>query len=228
MKSRLSRAALCAATTVLLAAPQSAAAATTLKLHSVLGQVEPGDQVEADAQSWTLETSAGSVSCVANSSYDGTYGTDLSNGEKADKITVGSSEDGFYESECENSLPFAGPAVAFNENGNNGSDEARGTFSLGANGKAELKSSGHLEYAVKVEWRGEFPATTCTWEVAKLKGSESAFPGYLSVTFAKQKLKLAAGNSRGCPKTADYTVDLTNWWVHTPESEARIAGELGS
>ncbi len=116
--------------------------------------------------------------------------------------------------------------MAFNLNGNTLGDGARGTFSLGANGKAEFKSSGHLEYAVKVEWRGEFPSPHCMWEVVKLKGTESAFPGVLSVTFAKQKLKLAAGSSTGCPKTADYTLVLPSWWVHSPEGESRIDGEV--
>ena len=150
------RAALGAVLITLRGAPQ-AAASKSLELHSSFGQLAPGDQVEADAEDWTLETTLGPVSCIANSSYDGTYGLDLSNGEKTDKISVGATEEGLFESQCASTLPFAAPAVAFNLNGNTLGDEARDTFSLGASGKAEFKSSGHLEYAVKVEWRGEFP-----------------------------------------------------------------------
>ncbi len=205
-------------------AAQASAKPSSLQLRSTLGPLQTGAPVDMAAESWTIETSIGTITCSGGEGGGGLLGSDQSNGGKTDKISVTEAQGAYAKDTCAGAIN--GGATSTVENGILPAIESgvQGTFGVSANGKAEYKAAGKGKTMLVAFSKYSY----CTWELAKLKGTLGTLPGPLQLTFSKQKLKVYKADSDGtCPKNATYTVKFGGWLMPSGESEAELLeGEL--
>jgi len=207
-----------------LTAGQATAKSSSLQLRSTLGPVQTGAPVEMAAESWSIETSLGTITCSGGEEPGGLLGSDQSNGAKTDKISVTEAQGAYAKGTCSGAINGGASSVV--ENGILPAIESgvQGSFGVSSNGKAEYKAAGKGKTMLVAFSKYSY----CTWELAKLKGKLGALPGPLQLTFPKQKLKIYKADSDGtCPKGATYTVTFGGWLMPAGESAAEaLEGEL--
>jgi|HubBroStandDraft_6_1064221.scaffolds.fasta_scaffold102503_3 hypothetical protein len=203
------------------------ASAKDLNLFSpAFGNVAAGNEVEADASTWSIDTSKGAVVCHETTGFDGLTGADVTNGAKADAIHMTKDQNGFYKEECENDTSLAGKVVV--SQGRCAEDvppeKMEATFKLGASRKAEYLTTDRFESGcLGLEWVGQ--CTNGYWLPAKMKGKVSV-SGDLAVKFEHQKVE-NNGAYGSCPTGPGYySVDFDAWWVHIGAEESRIEDQL--
>ena len=205
-------------------AAQASAKPSSLQLRSALGPLQTGAPVDMAAESWTIETSIGTITCSGGEEAGGLLGSDQSNGAKTDKISVTEAQGAYARTSCAGAIN--GGATSVVENGILPAIESgvQGTFGVSANGKAEYKAAGKGKSMLVAFSKYSY----CTWELSKLKGKLGTLPGPLQLTFSKQKLKVYKEDSDGtCPKNATYTITFGGWLMPSGESEAELLeGEL--
>ncbi len=227
-----------AATLCLGASIAGSAAATPKTLHLTYGDppeasLSPGQQVEGWDRSWSLETSAGSVYCYANEHNEGFLGSDETNDQKWDYISVTSVFGGFStNSECTSQIALLGnPVRGIWFNGNTGDYDVRGKWKFGTKASGDYLTGARLDTVIALE-SSTAPRAYCLYEVKKLKGQLDVYPEEVNLVFSNQKvkpLKAVPGlkSAPGCPKTATVST-LVQFYVDLGAGkEAPLGGSVG-
>jgi len=186
-------------------AASMAAAAPTLELYSVGGAVKPREEVTlAVAETVTVETNEGNITCITSGAPEsGTRlpGTDASNNEKADDVTLGV-QALFQTHVCDNGISSLGATADAEWYGLTSS---LGTLTLGTNHKAEINAPSGDVFFLQFS-----DGQACEYRYTKLKAAFSAATNELQPAFIKQRLTEEAGSNQACPKkaTLTFTVEL--------------------
>ena len=217
-------------------AGSAAAAPKTLHLtysHPTETKLSPGQQVEGWDRSWSLQTSAGSVSCYLNEHNEGFLGSDETNDQKTDYISVSSVFGGFStNSECTSQIAVVGnPVRGIWFNGNTGDFDVTGKWKFGTKEVGEYLTAAPHDTVIGLESMTA-PRAFCLYEVKKLKGRLDVFPEEVNLSFSNQKVKLlktvpGLKSAAGCPKTATVST-LVQFYVQLGGGEeAALAGNVG-
>jgi hypothetical protein len=238
MRSTMKLIALLAAALCLGASIAASASGAPKTLHLTYShptevKLSPGQQVEGWDRSWSLETSAGSVYCYLNEHNEGFLGSDETNDQKMDYISVTSVFGGFStNSECTSQIAVVGnPVRGIWFNGNTGDFDVAGKWKFGTKATGEYLTSASHDTVIGLE-SSTAPRAYCLYEVKKLKGQLGVYPEEINLSFSKQKVKLlktlpGLKSAAGCPKTAAVST-LVQFYVQLGAGEeASLGGNVG-
>jgi hypothetical protein len=191
-------------------------------------KLEPGEAVDLLLSSFSVQTRSGGIECSTDFGvFPGLGGLDETNDETTDKVKLDFVEGVIGgEAGCAESAPDSSPVTVFLD-----PDDSILNLS-GSKGRATIKAASSTEpISLALEYQG---GLACHYDANKLAGAlkvAEPFPGNVSLTFEKQKLKLdkpgsGAECSRSASLDAHFDALVTTEDVSAFEGGPEILGQL--